>query len=272
MPSPDYDVGPRFGLRALKGDSNVSDIDAGFFALRDDVENKTLGYSSGLHSARPTVGTAGRLYRETDTGLYFIDTGAAWLQVPVAAIDGAMRGATNIATSESRTNTAYGTLTTPDQVTVVLPTNGQIVVGYQAAWQESVAGASRAAIFIGANQLRAGGSAATPPLQAAGNNGTPAVNHNCSLTTCAAGLVTGTALDQTDATTGQIVGQVSNGANIWMDLGGAILPLGTGAVEAGPCWVFAAAGTYTVSVQFKASSGSVTASNRKLWVEAKSFG
>ena len=31
-------------------------------------------------------------------------------------------------------------------------------------------------------------------------------------------------------------------------------------------FAFAAAGTYTVSVQFKASSGSVTASNRKLWV------
>jgi hypothetical protein len=35
--------------------------------------------------------------------------------------------------------------------------------------------------------------------------------------------------------------------------------------------VEAAAGTYTVSVQFSATSGSVTVRSRKLWVEAKGF-
>ena len=35
--------------------------------------------------------------------------------------------------------------------------------------------------------------------------------------------------------------------------------------------VFAAAGTYDISVQFKASSGSVTVKNRKLWVWTMGF-
>jgi hypothetical protein len=51
-----------------------------------------------------------------------------------------------------------------------------------------------------------------------------------------------------DVTTGQIVGTVS--------------AAGLG----GPCYFFAAAGTYTISIQVKASSASVTIKNRKLWV------
>jgi hypothetical protein len=40
----------------------------------------------------------------------------------------------------------------------------------------------------------------------------------------------------------------------------------------GVCYVFAAAGTYDVSVQFKASSGSITAKSRKLWVSSVDYG
>src|SRR3954452_24168522 len=43
------------------------------------------------------------------------------------------RGKSIIATTESRTNTAYGTLTTPDRVSsIVLPTDGLITIAYQA--------------------------------------------------------------------------------------------------------------------------------------------
>jgi ABC-type thiamine transport system ATPase subunit len=38
MPSPDYALTARFGLRCLKGDSLINDIDEGFKALGDDVD------------------------------------------------------------------------------------------------------------------------------------------------------------------------------------------------------------------------------------------
>src|SRR4051812_48257416 len=65
------------------------------------------------------------------------------------------RGKSIIATEESRSNTSYGTLTTPDQVSnVVVPVNGLLFVAFTALWKESVLKAGRAAIFIGANQLQ----------------------------------------------------------------------------------------------------------------------
>jgi surface-anchored protein len=33
----------------------------------------------------------------------------------------------------------------------------------------------------------------------------------------------------------------------------------------GVCWIFAAAGTYKITVQFKASSGNVKVKERNLW-------
>lgn len=276
MPSPDYLPGAKFGIRAFAGDTNISDLDAASQAMRDDIEAKMLGYGEGTHAARPAAGISNRIYRETDTGLYFFDTGAAWVQLPVAAADGKLRGAANIAASESRTNTAYGLLTTPDQVTgIVLPTNGLIRVSYQATWQESVAGAARAAIFVGSNQLTIaasdGASASDAQFQAAATNNASA-NVAAPLATTANGLFSvnvGSGGYLGDVTTGQVVGLSPYGGNLVQELGGAIrTPVGIGG---GACEITAAAGTYTVSVQFKASSGSVTASNRKLWVETIPF-
>jgi hypothetical protein len=164
------------------------------------------------------------------------------------------RGKSIIATTESRSNTAYGTLTTPDRVTgIVLPTDGLIAVAYQATWSDSVGGAGRAAIFIGANQLKIaqfGGAAAPIVQEAAFNNGT----NDSNLVTAMDGLRDQGGMSVAyggDVTTGQIIG-LSGG-------------------YAGPCLIFAAAGTYDVSVQFKATSGSVTAKNRKLWVWSIGF-
>jgi hypothetical protein len=40
----------------------------------------------------------------------------------------------------------------------------------------------------------------------------------------------------------------------------------------GPCYIFAAAGTYTVSIQFQAlSGGNVAVRNRRLYVQALPF-
>jgi hypothetical protein len=172
------------------------------------------------------------------------------------------RGKCIIATEESRTNTAYGTLTTPDQVSsVVLPTDGLICVAYQAMWKESVTSAGAAAIFLGSNQLTvAYNNAATPQVQYAGLAGTQDVYH--ALASSTSGLIgttgTGSTAYTGDVTTGQSVG--------FIDL--TTTPV---SVNAGACYIFAAAGTYTVSVRFKSTSGSVTAKNRKLWVWTLAF-
>lgn len=84
MPSPFYGTTPRLGLRKLLGGSNGSDIDAGFDALASDADTKLIGYSEGLHSARPAASVANRIYRETDTGSYFFDNGSAWQQIVIS--------------------------------------------------------------------------------------------------------------------------------------------------------------------------------------------
>ena len=61
-----------------------------------------------------------------------------------------------ISAEESRTNTAFGTMATADEITgVVVPQNGLMVIGYTATAKSSVSGEGRAAIFIGSNQLKA---------------------------------------------------------------------------------------------------------------------
>lgn len=189
-----------------------------------------------------------------------------------------VKGAVSISASESTSSTSYTTLNTPDQVTgIVLPSNGLIRVWYWATWQESVAGGAAAAIFIGANQAKSydAQSAAGPAGQWAimGSSGTPANNTNHPLFTCASGLVsydTQTSAYTGDVSTGQILGVVDTNSRVRGAFGG-VTGLSVDYVVGGPCDIFAAAGTYTVSIQFKVSSGSLTASNRKLWVQALSF-
>ncbi len=153
----------------------------------------------------------------------------------------------------TRTNVAYGALSNgPDQVAnVVLPTDGLIVVGYQALWQESVVGAARAAIFVAANQLKTGSAGGAPVVNEAQIGNT--ANLDTPLSTSSLGIQSSAAVtaNSTDVTTGQTLGNAGAG---------------------GLCYIFAAAGTYTISVQFKASSGTVSVKNRHLWVSTKSFG
>src|SRR6266498_1163856 len=86
------------------------------------------------------------------------------------------RGKSSIATSESTTATSYaiGNLTTPDRVqNVNLQTDGLIAVAYQAIWDNTVASAARAAIFVGATQLKMAQVNGAPVVQeATGANGT----------------------------------------------------------------------------------------------------
>lgn len=168
-------------------------------------------------------------------------------------------GKSIVATSETRTSSSYGLLTTPDRVqNVVLPTDGHIEVAYHAQWSQSTAVAANAAIFIGATQLQLGnasGGGTNPNQEAVTGTGTSnGIDH--WLTTYELGLISdvsaGAAHPAAPVTTGMVVGSGGSGR------GGIVR-------------VFAAAGTYDVSVQFKTTSGTLTVKNRKLWVRAIPF-
>lgn len=168
------------------------------------------------------------------------------------------RGKTVIAQTESRSNVAFGTLTTPDQVAgIVLPTDGLIVVTYRATWQESVNNGAQAAIFVGATQLKTPNPDTAAPGTVGANINSGAANVDKPLQTFFGGLITGTSNTTAytgDVTTGQTVGVKGAAVNV-----------------GGPCYIEATAGTYTISVQFLASSGSVTAKNRTLRVWTVGF-
>ena len=177
-----------------------------------------------------------------------------------------MRGAAIISATEGRSNTAYGLMATPDRVTgIVLPTPGLLHVTYMAYWNETVDGAARAAIFIGANQLRTSqvntaGTAVQETLCAG------AASITQPLSTFAGGLngYGGTALatgHTAPATTGHVVTVQNSGAT---DASASNFGGGTAVI-------FCDAGTYDVSVQFKASSGTVNALNRRLYVKAEAY-
>lgn len=176
------------------------------------------------------------------------------------------RGKSIITTEESRTNASYGLLGTPDRVqNIVLPTDGLIAIAVQSMFKSSVSGAGRAAIFIGSNQLKVvdrDGSLTDPSVQTAATGFT---NYSVLTTNPSLGLygmAAGSAYNG-DVTTGQMIGIISAAT------GGGVNP--DGFDGGGALYVFAAAGTYDVSIQYKSASGSVTAKNRKLWVWTINF-
>jgi hypothetical protein len=191
--------------------------------------------------------------------------GPAQLQALAAQIAARLgyTGKSIIAGEESRTNGAYGLMPTPDRVQgVVLPTDGVLMILFQAAWKEEITMDARAALFIGSNQLKRATNAASPVVMETphgiANTYRPLVSDPRYGVTV---LASGTAYTG-DVTTGQLVGGLSP---YNFDTGGADDVSAGGAV-----FVFAAAGTYDVSVQFKAGGG-VTVKNRKLWVRALAF-
>lgn len=185
------------------------------------------------------------------------------------------RGKCIVATEETRTNSAYGKLTTPDEVaSVVVPTDGLLAIQYDATWSSSAV-AARAAIFLGSNQLKIA-DASGPVTQAA-------VSHASSITTVAPlisaplGLVGCYAnAPYAEVSTGQVLGKVGSAttspSEFQAEIGGSVVSLGAiGATSSfmgigGPIIVRVPAGTYTVSVQFKSASGTVTVKNRRLHV------
>jgi hypothetical protein len=148
-----------------------------------------------------------------------------------------------IGTEQTRESASFGTLTTADEVkSVILPENGIIVLGYLAKWKSSVSGAGRAAIFLGANQLKTNNEAVAAEEATLSSTSFHTLGSSGTVT----GLDRRTVVEATFPTTGSTVGQ-------------------------GVAYIFAAAGTYNISIQFRATSGSVTAKERKLWVSVLGY-
>lgn len=72
----------RNALRYMIGTDLISDIDAGFEALADDVDTNIAGYSQDTLAKRPAPGQPNRIFRATDTGVTYHDTGSAWEALP----------------------------------------------------------------------------------------------------------------------------------------------------------------------------------------------
>ena len=153
----------------------------------------------------------------------------------------------------TRSNPAYGALSNgPDEVAnVVLPTDGFIAVLYYARWLNPSA-LGRAAIFVESQQMKVHVGSGGPVVQE--ESALTDATLYSSLATSPVGLKSNTVAANTPVTTGQAVAVGDSFAG----------------VSGGPVYIFAAAGTYTVSVQYK-SSGTVSAQNRKLWVWTQSF-
>ena len=186
-------------------------------------------------------------------------------------------GKSIIAGLETYTGTGYGLMPTPDRISaVVVPADAVVSLRFRAEWSESVAAAARAAIFIGANQLQSDFGSG-PVTEAAAINSASA-GSIVGLASCPFGLVSdhyssSGVVTTDDVTTGQALAVGNGGADgVAFERNGVVLviagPIGLG----GACEIFGLpAGTYDFSVQFKASSGNVSAKNRKLWVEARAY-
>jgi hypothetical protein len=163
-----------------------------------------------------------------------------------------------IATEESRTNTSFGTLTTADQISnVELSENGLLLVDYRALWKQSVStqGQGRAAIFLNETQLKfVRSSSASPEVQEASRVNEGFQTKFGLLSSDEVGLVN---VSQEGP---EYTGDVATGQSTGLQ--GPSGPFG------GFCVIFAAAGTYNVSIRYKALTGSVSAKNRTLRVAA----
>ena len=222
---------PQAGDPRLVGDLTANDT--ALMAAVNSVDASQLAANAVTTAAlQPASVTADKLADAAKLGLSGVST--------------VRRGKLIIATEESTSSTSFTDLATPDRVqNVALPTDGLIFVLVTAQWKESVASAARAAVFIGSSQLQSPGVAT-------------AVSQEAELSL---GGATDTYAELRSASDGLSSPATVRGSS----------PAATGQVVAQPMVIAAAAGTYDVGVKFKASSGSVSARYRKLWVWTMGF-
>jgi hypothetical protein len=146
---------------------------------------------------------------------------------------------------------AYAQAPTPDRVqSVVLPTDGVLVIGFVALWKVSVAATCAAAIFLGSNQVQWTRFSIAPTAQESSTGAGLGAGYSW-LTTTRFGLAGG-----------MVVGADSSLVNTGMTMWSPQV------ADGGLCYIFAAAGTYDVSVQWKNSAGNLSIKERRLWVHA----
>jgi hypothetical protein len=173
---------------------------------------------------------------------------------------GAQGGKSIVPGAQGRTNAAYGLLGTPDRVPgLVLPDDDDLIFVYFHALLLAPSGSGQvgsAAIFIEGNQLKADDGDGAPAVQEASVNGSSLTEAYQVVTTTPRGLAIGVLNSNTD---------VSNVATGMALAGEAAIGGGRLAIMGLP------AGTYDITVQFKASAGTVTAKERKLYAWTKEF-
>lgn len=180
------------------------------------------------------------------------------------------RGASNVATEQGTASSTYTLLATPDRVqNLILPTDGMIMVWAHVGIRRA-SSQGRVGLFLNNEQVRA-----TPPVQG------PNLFEEVVLTDSFFGTS-----DRYISTAGRLYAPQSG-----FDSDDAYAPATTGhrlgfgqvstgdpalqgeAVGGAPICIFAAAGTYDVSLRFRRTggSGNLSAFNRRLWAWAVRF-
>lgn len=236
----------------------------------------------GTYQARPAANAVrvGYVYKATNAGTYVSD-GTSWLMISPGFFSVSNAGLGN------RVSAAYGHLNDAQDLLsqLYLPPGGKFVTTFQARWGQG-AGAlgARAAIFLGANQLKVADQydgVATQVAAALSGDSAQGGAANCPLSSVPWGLhgggtySGGGAAYAGDANTGQAFATASRTPQtsglIELVAGGTSQMQSASGWEAfgGPCEIFAAAGLYDVSVQYKNNTAgvSVVAQDRKLIVE-----
>lgn len=183
---------------------------------------------------------------------------------------------TIIAGENTRTENTYATLSVADEITgLVVPKGGLVIVDYSAIVECEKAQKARAAIFLGNNQLKISTDGAVSGGTQAAVFGGGGSNVGERLTTFPGGLIcnagnAGTYTPHSDPTTGLAGAVFLNEGVANIEVEGAvttILNAGTlDGVLGGLLVVRALAeNTYTLSVRFKTSEGTLKAKERRLW-------
>lgn len=171
------------------------------------------------------------------------------------------RGHSLIATSESVAGLSYAALTTPDRVSsIVVPTNGVLHVSYWAVMTKTAGGSAETGafgLFLNGTQVKSRFGSAPASGASAGLFEYATVFSGFGATVSAAIFT-----DDNDAGTNILVsgngGPVDDTTNGHAN--GAFIPIQV------------AAGTYTVEMRFKKTSGAtITVANRRLLVKAEAY-
>lgn len=166
------------------------------------------------------------------------------LEASAQGVSGTWYSPKVVATEESTASATFTTLTTADEIPgVVLPANGQIRVGWSGLVKTSGIGTGRIALFLGSGAV---------------SNYLGTTEYTLGLGGTQFGLI---------VTTPVVPPEGGGSGGVFMRGVETNGPLATTGVSIPAINIFAAAGTYSVAVKFRATAGTITAKERKLWVE-----